>query len=120
MKISTDNIAYYVVTEDKYQLIIYQNVTEMSSSLNGNLDIEVIMNDGKRYSATLFTLENIKELMDGHSQSGENNNGTYLWCLDMVIIKDLSIYTICEVVKSIIDSRDLSSIFYALDDENSN
>jgi hypothetical protein len=42
---------------------------------NDNVDVEVSFPDGRRYSATFFTLENVGALMNRYRETGECRGG---------------------------------------------
>ena len=55
--------------------------------LNDNVDVEVIFDDGSRYIATFFTLQNIQNIMDSYETTGECMNGFYFWSSDMLLVR---------------------------------
>lgn len=63
---------------------------------DGNVDIELRLSSGERYSATLFTLSNIKVLLEMYQKTGENLSGLYFQCPDAVIIRDILPETILD------------------------
>jgi len=73
---------------------------------NDNEDI-IISYKGQRYSATVFTLENIKSIMERYSNSGECANGLYFYCQDMIIVKNLKRTTILEAISNIISEGEI-------------
>ncbi len=58
--------------------------------VNDNVDVWVYTKDGSRYSATFFTLKNIEMLMDRWRDSGECAGGKYFWCVDAIVVRELS------------------------------
>lgn len=74
---------------------------------NDNVDIEVILEDGQTFSATLFTRANIDMLLDKYKKSGECANGIYFWAADLILVNDLKEMTIKTVVADLIDSGEL-------------
>ncbi|MBS7256717.1 hypothetical protein [Flavobacterium branchiicola] len=74
---------------------------------NDNLDVNVILENKEIFFATIFTLDNIKMLL-------ELNKSNFFWADTMIIIKDLKKETIKEFVKEVIDDGNLESIFYKI------
>jgi hypothetical protein len=73
---------------------------------NDNEDI-IISYKGQRYSATVFTLENIKSIIDRHAVSGECANGLYFYCPDLIIVKNLKRATILDTISNIISEGEI-------------
>ena len=84
--------------------IIFSTEWPRANILNDNVDINVVMENGTIYWGTLFTIQNIKHLMEKEKQS-------FFWSVDMVIVKELSSKDINEVVYSIVDSGIIEQIF---------
>ncbi len=106
----SSEMPYRVIDEDDYKLIIYQS-TIVKLTNDDNVDVEVVFKNGKRYVATMFTLDNIHTLMDRCKESGECAYGLYIWATDMIILRELSISTIRETVKAMILSHELEVAF---------
>ena len=51
-----------------------------------NVDVEVTLPDGSRWSATLMTLLEIERVMTHWAESGENLGGAYFQCPDLLIV----------------------------------
>ena len=73
---------------------------------NDNEDL-IISYKGQRYSATVFTLENIKSIIDRYEVSGECANGLYFYCPDLIIVKNLKRATILDTISSIISEGEI-------------
>lgn len=101
---------YKIIDEHDYQLIIYQNTTVKLKNDN-NVDVEVVFKNGKRYVATMFTLDNIHKLIDKYKESGECDYGRYFWAADMILLRELSISTIRATVKAMILCDELKMAF---------
>lgn len=82
---------------------------------DSNVDVEVALADGRRFSATAFTLRNVSRVMENFASAGECAGGLYFWCRDLVILPDVSIPTIERVVRSLLESGTLHEVFLALD-----
>jgi len=72
-----------------YELIIY-NHEEGFSSIDNNVDVEIRLDNKTAYTATFFTVENIKSLLKQYENTGECANGLYLWSINMIVVKFLS------------------------------
>jgi hypothetical protein len=71
-----------------------------------NEDI-IISYKGQRYSATVFTLENIKSIIDRYAVSGECASGLYFYCPDLIIVKNLKRATILDAISNIISEGEI-------------
>jgi len=71
---------------------------------NDNLDLNIVLENGEVYFGTLFTLQNIKDLM-------ESDSDIYFWSTDMLILRDLSYDSISIVVKKLLEDGTLKQVF---------
>jgi len=78
---------------------------------NDNVDVEVRFPDGRRYTATLFTPENITTLFEKNRATGECAHGLYLWAVEMILVKDLTLGTMHAVVDSLLQSGEFERAF---------
>ena len=77
-----------------YKITFMSNYEELDI-LNDNIDIKVVLSSNQVYSATLYTILNIEELI-------ANTFPKYFVSADMIIVKDLSYLTINNVIIDII------------------
>jgi hypothetical protein len=95
------------IVKENFEIVFLHDFENIE---NGNEDI-VILYKGQRYSATVFTLANIKSLMENYIISGECANGLYFYCPDMIIVENLKRSTILETVSSIIAAGEIDQAF---------
>lgn len=106
------------IYEDHYSVTVYHADLDLNEK-NDNYDIEIAMDNGKRYSGSIFTLENIKSIMNKDKQTGESCHGLYFGgCKDLLIVETLSIDVIARLVASIYDDKMIEEVFVPLDEEN--
>ena len=103
--------------EEEYNVVIYTGSERNLNEHDDNVDIEIVMNNGKRYSGTVFTLKNIQTLMEGYKQTGECCNGLYFGgCKDIVLVEKLTIENISEIIRSVYQKDQLETVFNQLYD----
>lgn len=83
---------------------------------NGNIDIEVTLDGKTRFSATFFSIESIGKIIEKNKQTGENKNGLYFFCSDMIIVEKISKVVIEETVSDMVKKNILQFHFSKLDD----
>ncbi|GAA4424353.1 hypothetical protein ACFQV2_27985 [Actinokineospora soli] len=69
-----------------------------------NLDAELILPDGTRWSATFMTLRAIERVMGRWKGTGECANGAYFQCPDLLIIPQGGIVAMLAAFRAIVDS----------------
>ncbi|WP_101254436.1 hypothetical protein [Streptomyces barkulensis] len=69
-----------------------------------NVDAELTLPDGTRWSATFMTLRAIAQVMDRWKETGECSGGAYFQCPDLVIIPEGGLAAMLDSFKGIIDS----------------
>lgn len=97
-----------------YRLVIQVSDLDEIDQENDNIDIKVYFADGRSYSATLFTLKNIRSLMKRYKDTGECLSGLYFYAADMVIVERLTIEVIERVVDGLIESGEYTSALRSL------
>jgi hypothetical protein len=69
-----------------------------------NLDVQLVLNDQTRWSATVLTLKAIDRLMTSYKASGECLGGRYFQCSDLLIAERSGVSSIvdllCDLVRS--------------------
>ena len=73
---------------------------------NDNMDIIVLFENGQRYAATIFTIENVRSLMGA---------GNYFWALTMIIVKDLAKETIFNTISELIERFGIKNVMMELE-----
>lgn len=76
-----------------------------------NLDIEVAFSDGRKFTATVFTLKNLATLFSKNKETGECANGLYFWASEMLIVEELDETILTSLVESLICEGEFESAF---------
>lgn len=79
-----------------------------------NVDVEIELSHDRRYSATFFTISNIRTLMDKNKITGECSGGLYLWASNMIIIENLESETIERTIAGLIEDEELDAVCYRI------
>jgi hypothetical protein len=69
-----------------------------------NVDAELRLPDGTRWSATFMTLRAIEQVMNRWTETGECSGGAYFQCPDLVIIPKGGLAAMLDSFKGIVDS----------------
>lgn len=101
---------YTIVQRDKYKLTIYRGTTPLNSN-NDNVDVQVTIPNGERFSAVFFTLRNIEALMKRYKKTGECADGLYFWASNMIIVESLTEKTICKTIDHLLAKDEFGYIF---------
>lgn len=89
----------------------------LKDRLNSNHDVVVELDDGRKYTATFFTLRNIQYLMSFYKEhSGECNRGSFFWAADMCIIELIDEDLIKESANSMIEEGVFEKVFKQISD----
>lgn len=92
-----------------FELFIHaQNVNELVHE--GNVDVEITLDNGDVYTATFFSLSNIASLFRKNAESGECAGGVYFWATDMIIVEILTESVIRKTVTDLIESGELGLV----------
>jgi hypothetical protein len=99
-----------------YRILLIEGVDELDP-IDDNVDVEILFDDGRRYGATLFTLENVHSLMERYRSSGECGGGSYFWASQMIMVRSLTPAAIAEAIGALIAEGDLDQAFVRYADE---
>ncbi|MEU5438937.1 hypothetical protein AB0G73_37180 [Streptomyces sp. NPDC020719] len=81
-----------------------------------NVDAEVHLPDGSRWSATIFTLAEVDRLMRHWQQTGEAAGGRCFWCPDGLIVRAPGITAMVEVITGLLAADEFTGAFHRLDE----
>jgi hypothetical protein len=99
-----------------YQLRIFTDLNDLDPD-NSNVDTEILLESGERYSDAFFTLKNIEFLMKGFQISGECKNGLYFWASDMIVVQKITEATIRETIEHLLKTGEYASVLSNLPNE---
>ena len=83
--------------------------TEIISSDNDNIDVIIDLADGRSFSATFFTINNLSTLMERYRTSGECANGLYVWAKDMVVVESISLEILKRVIADLVSTGEIEA-----------
>lgn len=78
---------------------------------NDNVDVLVYFDDGRKYAATFFTLDNLSRLFLKYRETGECASGKYLWAANMIIVESLDEETIETAIADLMATGEFGSAF---------
>ncbi|MGW7090406.1 hypothetical protein ACWGH2_43925 [Streptomyces sp. NPDC054871] len=76
-----------------------------------NVDVVVALEDGSRWTATVFTVAEVERLMKLWAGTDEAFGGRYFWVSDGLIVRDPGIDNMAEVIAGLIENGEFSEIF---------
>ena len=82
-----------------------------------NVDVFVNLQDGSRWTATVFTVAEVERLMDVWAESGEALGGRYSWVSDGLIVRDPGVDSMTQVIAGLIETDEFSTVFQRLEDD---
>lgn len=82
-----------------------------------NVDVFVDLQDGSRWTATVFTVAEVERLMEVWAESGEALGGRYFWVSDGLIVRDPGVNSMSQVIAGLIETDEFSTVFQRLEDD---
>ncbi|MFJ6783077.1 hypothetical protein [Streptomyces yangpuensis] len=76
-----------------------------------NVDVFVTLEDGSRWTATVFTVAEVERLMKLWAGTDEALGGRYFWVSDGLIVRDPGIGSMTDVIAGLIENGEFSEIF---------
>lgn len=90
------------------------SIDHTNGSCQGNTDVIVYLENGKKFIASFFTYSNILDMQIHHQLDGTYQNGSYFWDRNMVLVKDCTLQIIEPVVNDLIDEGNFREAFREL------
>ena len=84
---------------------------------DGNTDVFVTFEDGRRWVATFLTYANIASLTEKNKRTGECLSGQWFWAVDMCLVDEVSRERIREVIDDLIEEECFEQIFKQIQGE---
>ena len=89
--------------------------SEELNLINDNVDVEVLLDNGKRYAETFFNIENIISILDRYKKTKECCNGLYFWASDMIIVESLDENIINKTIQDLLKNEEFYTAFSLLE-----
>lgn len=82
-----------------------------------NVDVEVALDDGSRWAATLMTLAEIGRIMNRWRETGECLDGSYFHCADLVVIERGGVEAAAGLLSRFVTTGQIREVFVRIDIE---
>ncbi|MBT2530315.1 hypothetical protein J7E91_34435 [Streptomyces sp. ISL-99] len=105
---------YYRVRAEGFEALFLPGPDEVLDEVC-NVDVEVHLPDGSRWSATIFTLAEVDRLMKQWEETGEAADGQCFWCSDGLIVRAPGIQGTVTVIANLLGSGEFDGAFHRLD-----
>ncbi|MEV4412591.1 hypothetical protein [Catellatospora sp. NPDC049609] len=75
-----------------------------------NVDAFVELTDGSSWALTIFSVDEVRRLLDKWRVSGECANGSYFWAVDQVIVPEGGIAGMVAAIRELVRSGEITSV----------
>ena len=82
-----------------------------SNTVSGNTDVIVHLDNGKKYIASFFSYDFVKDIRNKNIETGAFAKGKYFWDKHMVLVEECSSKVIQPVIQEIIDEGEFLDVF---------
>ncbi|MFK0011367.1 hypothetical protein [Streptomyces sp. NPDC091027] len=107
---------WYRVRTDAFEASFLPGAGEDLDALC-NVDLFVTLNDGSRWTATVFTVAEVERLMKVWAESGEALGGRFFWVSDGLIVKDPGVDSMTDVIAGLIETDEFTTVFQRVEDD---
>ncbi|MEV6605000.1 hypothetical protein [Kutzneria sp. NPDC051319] len=101
---------WYRVRTDRFEASFLPNPDDDLDAVC-DIDVVVVLADGSRWTATMFTLEAVDRLMEKWARSGEALGGRFFWCSDGLIVREPGIENMVQVIGGLLDIEEFGDVF---------
>ncbi|MFD7164962.1 hypothetical protein [Streptomyces violascens] len=106
---------YYRVRAAGFQVLFLVEPDEAIEEVR-NVNAEVHLADGSRWSSTIFTLAEVDRLMRSWEASGEAVSGQCFFCADGLIVRNPGIGSMVRVIAGLMASGEFDGVFRRIAD----
>ena len=96
-----DNDSFYVAREPGFTALFILGAENQVETVD-NVDAELRLPDGTRWSATFMTLDAIERVMNRWKKTGEYGGGVFFQCYDLVIVPKPGVAAMVEAFRAIV------------------
>lgn len=107
---------WYRVRTEAFEASFLPGVDEDLDSVC-NVDVSVDLQDGSRWTATVFTVAEVERLMEVWAESGAALGGRFFWVSDSLIVRDPGVNSMIQVIAGLIETDEFSTVFQRLEDD---
>ncbi|AGI89315.1 hypothetical protein KQH42_06565 [Streptomyces sp. CHA1] len=104
---------YFRVLAEGFEALFLPSPDEVLDEVC-NVDVEVHLPGGSRWSATIFTLAEVDRLMREWEGTVEAAGGRSFWCSDGLIVRDPGIQGMVDVIAELLASGEFDGAFHRL------
>ena len=101
------------VVSDQFRALFMLGADDEAAAVE-NVDAEITLRDGSRWSATFISIHEIQKIMDRWRTSGENAAGQYFHCGDLVIVREAGIPAMVRALEYALANSDPYSLLTPL------
>ncbi|MGW0967217.1 hypothetical protein [Streptomyces sp. NPDC002516] len=94
---------FYRVRREGYEICFVPGAGEDLAEVD-DVDMWVILDDGDRWSGTVYTLDVVRRDMDRWRDTGECLDGSYFWVWDGLIVRDPGIPAMVRVIDHLVST----------------
>ena len=92
---------YHVVREPNFTALFMLGADDSAETVE-DIDAELRLPDGSRWSASFMTLGAIETVMNRWRQTGEYGDGVFFQCSDLVIVPKGGVAAMVEAIRAIV------------------
>lgn len=93
---------FYVVRDSEFTALFMLGGDDGAETVD-NVDAELRLPDGTRWSATIMTLGAIDQVMNRWKETGEYGGGVFFQCSDLVIVPLSGVAAMVESLRAIVE-----------------
>ncbi|MFC4063002.1 hypothetical protein ACFOWE_32380 [Planomonospora corallina] len=108
---------FYRVSEPGFEMLIPRWEGHGPESVE-EADATIVLPDGTHRYATFMTLDVVGRVLDRWKSTGENLNGRYFWCSDLIIIREPGFTSMVDAVRDMITTGEIDSACSMLPPDN--
>ncbi len=101
---------YVIITEPTFVArFLLDPATDTAESV-ANVDAFVELSDGSSWALTIFTVEEVRRLLDRWKKTGEAANGSYFWAVDQLIVPEPGVSAMTTAIRELVRSGEIESV----------
>ncbi|MFG3712418.1 hypothetical protein ACIBTZ_21010 [Micromonospora sp. NPDC049460] len=101
---------YVTVTEPTFVARFLLDLGSDTEESVANVDVFVDLPDGSSWVLTIFTVDEVRRLLEEWKKTGEAANGSYFWAVDQLIVPEPGVSAMTTAIRELVRSGEIESV----------
>src|ERR1051326_206597 len=101
---------YVMVTEPTFAARFFLDTRVDTEGSVSDVDVMVDLPDGTCWALTIFTIDEVRRLLDRWAETGEVAHGSYFWAVDQLIVPEPGVPAMTTAIRELVRSQEITQV----------